>query len=370
MRNYASRALASGPSHVSFMESDMNILAIDLGLTKSVACLLSTQTNEHTFRTVPTNPEAFRQLIVETRAERVVFEVCTIGGWVRDLCEELGCPFEVANPSHEAWRWRNVKRKSDRLDALKLARLSAMAQLPKVHVPARDVREWRSLISYRHTLVRRRTRVKNHIRAVLIAHGIRLGSGMRGWTRETLDRLRMMASQAEPSAMWKFELGIELDQLDALATAITRTEERLDAIAGGRPGVALLRTIPGVGARLAELVVAMIDDPRRFPSSREVASYAGLTPTQYQSGDADRRGRISRQGNPLLRAMLVEVSWIGLRYNPTIRALYERTCRKSMSRRKIAIVAVARHLLVWAWAMLRNGTPWTPRPRQGVVTTG
>ena len=78
-------------------------------------------------------------------------------------------------------------------------------------------------------------------------------------------------------------------------------------------------------------------------------------------------GGISKQGHRMLRRMLVEVSWLALRYNPHFRAVYERICRGSRSRRKIAIVAVARKLLITAWAMLRDGSRWRP-PRHAVAS--
>ncbi len=124
------------------------------------------------------------------------------------------------------------------------------------------------------------------------------------------------------------------------------------------PPCQLLRTIPGVGPRLAEIAVAIIDDPHRFRSGKHVASYVGLTPRQHQSGNTDRQGRVSRMGNNLLRALLVEIGWVGLRYNPWMREVYERVRRGSPVRKKQAIIAVARRLIVRCWAILRDGTAW------------
>ncbi len=121
--------------------------------------------------------------------------------------------------------------------------------------------------------------------------------------------------------------------------------------------VALLMTIPGVGQRLAEALEAVIDDPHRFRRGREVASYIGLAPRRYQSGSMDRQGRISGQGDRMVRSLLVEVSWLGLRHNPWMRSVYDQVLRGSPARKKIAIVAVARRLLIRCWAMMRDGTP-------------
>jgi transposase len=108
--------------------------------------------------------------------------------------------------------------------------------------------------------------------------------------------------------------------------------------------------------------VAIIDNPHRFKTGRQVGSYVGLTPRRYQSGQSDRQGRISRMGNGLLRSLLVEVAWIGLRYNAWMREVYESVRRGSKARKKTAIVAVARRLLVVCWAMLRDGTTWREPP--------
>jgi transposase len=150
----------------------------------------------------------------------------------------------------------------------------------------------------------------------------------------------------------------ELDQLEDLQASIIRIEAKLEQIAQADEGVMLLRTIPGVGPRLSEAVVAVLDDPHRFKNGRQVASYIGLAPRRMQSGAMDRQGRISGRGDTLLRSLLVEVAWVGLRYNPWMKVMYERALRGSPARKKIAIVAVARRLLIRCWAMLRDRTPW------------
>src|SRR5712691_9493534 len=127
---------------------------------------------------------------------------------------------------------------------------------------------------------------------------------------------------------------------------------------GGRRSGGSIANDPGVGPRLAEAMVALIDDPHRFKRARDVGAYLGLVPRQYQSGEMNRLCRITKRGSKLLRSLLVEVSWVSLRHNPWLRSLYERMNRGSKTRKKIAIVAVARHLAIYCWAMLRDGTTW------------
>ena len=97
----------------------MLILSIDLGKFKSVFCAYDRETRAPRFATVLTSPDEFRRVLERECPELVVFETCTIAGWVADLCEAVGLAYQVANPLHEAWSWRKVKRKTDRDDALK-----------------------------------------------------------------------------------------------------------------------------------------------------------------------------------------------------------------------------------------------------------
>ena len=110
--------------------------------------------------------------------------------------------------------------------------------------------------------------------------------------------------------------------------------------------------------RQAEVLVAAIDDPHRFRNAREVSSYIGLVPKQYQSGQTDRHGRITKRGSRLLRTMLVECAWVALRYNAWAQVVYERIHGGQKTRRKKAGIALARKLAVVAWAMMRDETDW------------
>jgi transposase len=151
---------------------------------------------------------------------------------------------------------------------------------------------------------------------------------------------------------------MELEQLDELCQRIDQLDHNLDAIGAADARVRRLRTIPGVGPRLSELVVAMIDDPARFKSARQVSAYAGMVPRRYQSGQMDRSGRISKAGSGILRKLLVEIAWGMLRNNPHGRGVFTRISKGQKTRRKQAAVALGRKVLCWCWAMLRDETEW------------
>ena len=339
----------------------MKILALDLGKFNTVACQYEQASGEHSFLTIRTAPSDVRELFERTKPDLLVFEVCGFAGWIRDLAVELGITVQVANPNHEGWRWNQVKRKTDRDDALKLAKLAAMNQLPTVYVPERRVREWRALIAYRHKLVGRQTAIRNSIRSIFARVGLALPAGHRAWTAKGFEQMAREARALDAvggEELWRGILELELRALGDVERLLEVAEKQLHAMAKTDPRVQRLRTIPGVGPRLAEVIVATIDDPHRFANGRQVACYVGLTPKQYESGTMRRSGRVSRHGPALLRGMLVEVAWLVKRYNPWGEAVFQSVTKGQRSRRKQAIVALARRLLVRAWAMLRDGTTW------------
>lgn len=346
----------------------MKLLAIDLGKFKSVACEYRSD-EDATYRTIDTTPQAVHDLLAEVAPDRLVVEVGTVTGWVHDIAAALGIDVQVANPNTEGWRWRRVKRKTDRDDALKLARLSAAGQLPTVWMPTRRVRQWRSLIHYRHELINRRTAIRNRIRSVLDAQGHRMPMGAAAWTEAGLRALQLMSRTAldcDANDLWRGHLGTELSLLHHLQEQIRHVEDRLDALAAADARTARLRTVPGVGPRLSEAVVAWIDDAHRFPNARAVGSYVGLVPRRRQSGTYDRSGRVTKHGPGLLRKLLVEVAWLMRQHNPHAAALYQRLSKGERTRRKQAVVALGRRLLTWCWAMLRDETDWDAQ-RLGVA---
>jgi transposase len=159
--------------------------------------------------------------------------------------------------------------------------------------------------------------------------------------------------------------------LEAVAALIREADRKLDAIAAADARITRLKTAPQVGTRLAELVVTTLDDARRFKNSRQVSCYAGLVPKQYQSGQMNRLGRITGQGPGLLRRVLVQVAW-GLQRRKETRghAVFERLCHGQRTRRKQAVVALARKILCWCWALLRDGSEWDEtRGRSPALTT-
>ncbi len=340
----------------------MKILALDLGKFNSVACFFNSKTRKSKFLTTPTNREHIASIFKSAKADLVVMEACGPSGWINDLAQSFGLETFVCSTNEEAWRWANVKRKTDRDDALKLARMAAMGELKAVHTPSPQHREFRSLVKYRKTLDQRINKTKNTIRAWFVNHGVEIASGEKAWYtgREKINSFRKPLADCDADELWKGELDIELTILDSLTEQLDGVVKKLEAIGKTDERIRRVQTIPGVGPRTAEILVACIDDPHRFDNGRQVSAYFGLVPRQYQSGETDRNGRITKRGNPLARTILVECAWASLRYNPWAKGVYERICGKQKTRKKKAAIALARKLAVIAWALLRDERDWDP----------
>jgi transposase len=291
----------------------------------------------------------------------VVIEACANAGWVSDRAVAAGHAVKVANTAAESWKFKHLKRKTDRDDALRLAELEAIGQLPTVTLPDPPTRQRRLLITARQELVGRRVRCQNRLRGLFAGVGLSSRVGAAAWGA---DGVAEFEREARPLAecgaedLWRGLVHLTLIEYRDLVGRIAEVEAKLDELSAADTGTQLLQTIPGVGPRTAEAVSAYLGDASRFASAKQVGAYAGLVPSQYQSGVTDRRGRITRRGPRLLRKLLVECAWCSLRYNGWARAVYLRLSRGGVSRKKPAVVALARKLLVVCWAMLRSGQPW------------
>jgi len=342
------------------------IIALDLGKFKSVCCVMDAATRESAFETVQTSPALLHELLVKHLTASasdtlVVFETCDLAGWVHDLCLTLGVRVIVTHAHGEAWQWRRVKRKTDRDDALKLAKLALLDQLGPVHMPTPDQRQRRRLVLHRRSVVSRRTQSRNAIRAIFNQQGLSLAKGGKQWTIAGIAQLREHArplADCDLADLWRGRLDVELSMMQAADAQLKALDARLDELARDDPRIKLLQTVKGVGPRVAEAVVLHLDDPHRFKSADHVAGYAGLVPKQIESGQMSRFGHITRRGPALLRSMLVESAWVVWRHNTWAQAWVAKISRGSRARRKIAMVALARKLLTMLWSMLKHNRPF------------
>ena len=338
----------------------MLTVGIDAHDRMYVLCVLDEQGKtfrEHTVRGGPDEVAAWvKGLGVPARA---CYEASLGYGMLHDALTGAGVQVQVAHPAHLRAIWQS-KKKNDRIDALKLATMLHLDRVPRVHVPAMAVREWRVLIEHRRRLVDKRTATKNGLRALLRSHAVAAPKGRGLWFGPGKAWLRGVGFASELAALRRDQLLEELEHFDR---AIKAAEKVLDGIGDKHPGVGLLRTMPGVGPRTAEAVVAYVDDAQRFGSTSRAASYFGLVPSLDQSAGVKRLGHITRQGPATVRGLLVEAAWQGVRHSPSLKAMFERIRGGRKENTGRGLVAVARHMLEAMVAMLKSGREWQePEP--------
>jgi transposase len=285
----------------------------------------------------------------------VCFEASTGYGAIYEELAKIAVRVVVAHPGQLRLIFRS-KRKNDRVDARKLAKLLYLDEVPDVYVPSLGAREWREMITFRATEVRNRTAVKNRLRALLRTHGIVPPNKL--WSKAGLNWLQRLEW---PASTARLKCHMLIEEIGFRDRKIKDVEEALLDFSRLHPGIALLKTIPGVGIRTAEAVAAWIDDPARFRTNKTIGSYFGLVPTQDSSAGKERMGHITRQGPGVVRGYLTEAAWQGVRRCPAIRAHFERIIKNDpQQRKKKALIATAHYLTRVMLAMLKSGKGWDP----------
>ena len=299
----------------------------------------------------------------------VIQEAGLDGFWIHRALEANSIESHVVDPASIAVSRRHRRAKTDKIDGEALvrtlvaykrgeARVCAM-----VTVPSPEDEDRRRICRERKVLVAERVEHGNRIKGLLFAQGVGDYEPLRRDRRERLEELRTGDGRPLPPLL-KAQIGRELDRLDLLSGQIKAVEEVRDALVAtdtktqSRPTpAAMLLDIRGIGPEFAAILWSE-GLFRHFDNRRQVAAYAGLAPSPWQSGSVDREQGVSKAGNPRLRTTLVQLSWLWLRHQPkSALALWfeERVKRTGGRFRKSAIVALARKLLVALWKYVTAG---------------
>lgn len=331
----------------------MRYVGLDVHWRTSTFCVLDDSGRKVMTRTIR---GPWSDLLEEiSRLERpfeICFEASTGYGTLFDRLEPIARRVVVAHPGQVRLIFRS-RQKNDRVDAEKLAKLLFLDEVPPVHVPGGGVRSWRRMIEHRQGLARERARLKNSMRALLRNHGIEMPRGL--FSKKGIAWLSDVSLPTELDMLQRDQL---LERLRRTKEMLDRAEVLLDRISAEHAGVQLLKTIPGVGDRTAEAVVAWIDDPGRFRRVGGIGRYFGLVPRQDASAGMNRLGHITREGPATVRGLLTEAAWQASRRSPRVHEFFERVRRGDRGRRKIALVATAHYLLRVMLTMLQSGEVW------------
>jgi len=298
----------------------------------------------------------------------VIQEAGLDGFWLHRALEQEGIESHIVDPASIATSRRRRRAKTDRIDgeALLRALLAYKRGEPRVcamvKAPTPEEEDCRRLSRERKVLIAERGEHVNRIKGLLFSQGVFGYEPLRRDRRQQLEEVMTGDSRSLPTHL-KTQISRELDRLELLLGQIKLAEAERDALLAAQETAApasagrMLRNFKGVGPEFAAVLwlEALF---RHFDNRRQIASYAGLAPTPWQSGSVDREQGVSKAGNPRLRAALVELAWLWLRHQPqSALALWfkERIHRAGGRMKKTFIVALARKLLVALWKYVNAG---------------
>jgi len=339
----------------------MMIIGCDLHTRYQQIAMLDTDTGELVERRLEhENGEARAFYGALVGAVRVGIEATGHTHWFEAMLAELG---------HELWIGDAAKiraavvrkQKTDARDAAHLLELLCSERFPKIWRPSGAERDLRQLVWHRQKLVWMRAAVKNQMHALAMGEGVcRKKKLFTAKGRKELEGLAL-----GPWASYRRQELLRM--FDELQASVARLDQAVEQAANSQALAARLMTHPGVGPVTSLAFVLIIGPVNRFQHSKQVVSYLGLNPQEHSSGGKQRLGSISKQGNPMMRSLLVEAGHTAARFDPQLRRVYQRL--KFRRGAAVAKVAVARKLAVRMYWMLRStadyaqlvrmqGSPW------------
>ena len=327
-------------------------IGCDLHKRTSTLCVKTKEGRVVEETKIKTTKEAFAQVCGQYSGARIVFEPVGQSWWLGDILEELGLVVYLAN-AREVKAIAHARVKNDKVDAGVLCDLLRSDLLPESYRSSTAAREWKELIRFRASLVHMRTQVKNKIHALLSRNGIVppvgsvFGKTGRSWLAEL-----------ELSATHRLHLDQYLGLLDMYEVQIAAATKRIEAVVADDGDVSLLLSVPGISYVSALSIMSEIDTINRFPTGKRIASYAGLTPSVYASGETVRYGRLTKKGSKTLRTILIEVahSQGRLTQSTGLRPYFDRI--KERKGIRTATVATARKLCSIIHAVLTARQPF------------
>jgi transposase len=327
----------------------MRIIGCDYHPGFQQIAYVDTDTGEFAERRLAHREEAeqfYRALASREDSVRVGMEASGHARWFEGLIAELRFELWIGDAA-EIRTKRVRKQKTDRQDAQLILRLMMEDRFPRIWVPSWENRDLRQLLWHRHRMVQARTRIVNQLQAVALNEGLRCKKRLwRDAGREQLESFRL--------APWASRRRRDLlELLDRLTPTIAELTQAVEQEAEKCPEARRLQTHPGVGALTALAFVLIIGRTDRFQCGKQIASYLGLVPLEDSSGQRRRLGHITKQGNSLLRFLLVEAAQVTVRSDPAWRSKYFHLAMRRG--RKIAKVAMARRLAVRLYWMWRKG---------------
>ncbi len=265
--------------------------------------------------------------------------------WFVEMVEDLGHVVLIGDAAQIRASYVR-KQKTDKRDAAHILQLVEENRFPKLWTPSREQRDLRQLVLHRHKLVGIRSRVKNELQHLSMNKGMQKKRTL--WSRAGMQDLRELPLKPWAACRREDLLGL----LAMLDQQVGQLDEAVQEAAEQDPQARLLMTQPGVGPNTALAFVLTLGDVSRFRRGKQVASYLGLIPREESSGGRQKLGAITKQGNGMVRSLLVEAAQVAVRCDPGFRKQYLHRCHSKP--KGVAKVAAARKLAVRLYWMLRT----------------
>lgn len=320
----------------------MYYMGVDLGKKKSQIAVIDDTGEVYTEGKIPNHKQTIEKFVKRLKGPATM--VCETGNksfWLADIMEDCGVGVNVAN-AYKVKLIAEARVKTDKVDARILAELLRVNFIPEVYIPKQEIRVWREVFRGRSHIIRMRTQLYNRIHAVLDRHGIEYYSkqlrakGASSWL-ETLELPQDIKQSIGQYMKLIHQLTEHVDTFEKRLKKKIKLDEKAKYI------VELLMSIPGIGWLTGLALYLEIVDISRFKSPKKLYSYTGLIPGVHQSGEVQRGGKLTKQGNSLIRWMIVEDAWRAVSCDKYYGSLYDRHKKKIGKTR--AILPVARALL-------------------------
>jgi transposase len=289
---------------------------------------------------------------------KCVYESCAWGFTLQRALSAAAMECIVVHAADVSSSDKEKRRKTDKVDALKLARNLASGDLTAIHVPNEDLQKERNLIRFRKKLVGDLNRSKNRLKSLLKYQGIKIPEQLgkkNNWSRNFMN---WVEEEANKDILLQDTLLLMLEQIKSLRQLLLKTERTLRKLMQSRHNekAKLLMTAPGIGPTVAMLWLLEIGDIKRFSSFDALNDLVGFCPDTDSSGDIQRDTGITSRRHKQLRSALIEAAWTAIRIDPALTDAYQKLTKRMKGHH--AIIRIARKLLRRMRAMLITGQPY------------
>ena len=284
------------------------------------------------------------------------YEAGFCGFWAHFRLEELGIRNIVVNPVDVPTTQKDQMRKSDPVDSNKLGRSLRSNELKGIYIPRQETLEDRTLIRVRFTIVKDMVRLKQRIKSFLNLYGIEYPDEFQNtnthWSKRFINWLKTIQLQYSTGTEALNLLIKEAEQLRLILLEATQKIRALSKTERFSKNIELITSIPGIGLITGIMLLAEIEDIKRFENSDKLAGLIGIVPDCHSSGPSEKKGEMTKRGQYFMRKGIIECSWVAATRDPALSLAYYEYCKRMEPNK--AITRIARKLINRIFSVLKN----------------